>query len=150
MQTTDLYNLFDHFPLIKSHFKGVYPLDKIPRTLPQKFFIIFNRDPSTQSGSHWLCLLRFDLETFEIFDSLGTDFNFLKPHLKFQNAQYVYNTQAFQDTETSSCGLFAAYFAVHRLMNLDEDYQELLAEIFEINPKLNEKEVLNFFAYFIS
>jgi len=150
MQTTDILNLFNHFPLIKSHFKGVHPIDLIPHKIPQKFFIIFNKDLSTQSGSHWICLLRSDDENYEIFDSLGTDVDYIKPFLHFPNANYIYNTEAFQDHETSSCGLFAAFFAIHRLMNLDLDYHEVLSEIFERNTKTNEKKVLKFFAYFIS
>lgn len=150
MQTTDIVNLFDRFPLIKSHFKGVFPVDLIPSKLPQKFFIIFNKDPSTLSGSHWICLLRFDLNNYEIFDSLGTDLNYLKQYLHFPDANYFYNTQPFQDHESSTCGLFASFFAIHRLMNLDLDYHEVLSEIFQINPKSNEKKVLEFFAYFIT
>jgi hypothetical protein len=149
MQTSDIEKLFKHFPLVNSHFKGVFAIDLIPRRLPKRYFFIFNKDPSTRNGSHWLTCIHLDQNKYEIFDSLGTDYEFLKPYLKFPEAEYSYNSAKFQDNESSTCGLFASYYAIHQILNIDLSMDELLREIFEINVKTNEKNVLDFFSYFL-
>lgn len=150
MQTSDILNVIDKFPIIKERFLGCVPLDKIPKSMGKKTCLIFNRDTSDSSGSHWLCLIRSSDNNYEIFDSLGCDFPPLKPFLNFKNAIYFFNSYAFQDPSSSSCGFFSLYYLVHRMMNLDCTFNELLAEIFEANKKTNEKEVMDFFLYFVS
>lgn len=150
MQTSELEKLIKHFPLVNAHFKGVFALDRIPSRLEKRFFFIFNKDESSKNGSHWLTCVHTDKNDYEIFDSLGTtDFNYLRPYLKFPNAEYFYNSAKFQDSESSTCGLFASYYAIHRILNLDMTMEEVLREIFEINVETNENKVLNFFSYFI-
>ena len=150
MQTSDIVNVVKKFPLIEEHFVGVFPLDKIPSSIENKSCLIFNKDTSDSGGSHWLCLIRTFNNNYEIFDSLGCQLSVIKPHLKFKKAVYFYNTNAFQELTSSTCGLFALYYLIHRMMNLQLSYRDLLSEIFCENKQKNENEVMDFFMYFVS
>lgn len=150
MQASDIYNVIDKFPAIKDHFIGVFAIDTIPKSMCKKTCLIFNKDKSDSEGSHWLCLVRTFKNNYEIFDSLGTDFHEIKPFLHFKNAVYHFNAYDFQDIRSSSCGFFSLFFLIHRMMNLDCTYFELLSEIFDVNKTTNENEVLSFFSYFAS
>lgn len=148
MQTSDLVTVFDQFPRIRPYFKGVFPLDKIPVELEERNCVVFNRDTSVSPGSHWIALVRTFKNNYEIFDSLSTNFLEIKPYLNFENPIFHFNLGAFQESTSSTCGLFAAYFCIHRLECLDASYSELLEEIFVTNKSENEKKVLEFFTYF--
>lgn len=147
MQTSDFKIIFSCLPKVKQQFLGAYALDQIPDDKHFKInhSIIFNLDKADQIGSHWLALVRLSQKDFDLFDSQGVKFENLKPFLKFKNASFNFNSEAFQMSSTNSCGLFASYFIIHRLMNLDLNMQELLSEIFESNKEDNEKKVAKFF-----
>lgn len=144
MQSPEFSIFIDKFPCLKQHFAGVFPINQIPRTLLHRSFLIFNKDPHYLKGSHWIALVRLDGTNYQIFDSLGCDFDYLEKYLKFKNAKYTYNTQAFQSENTNTCGLYCLYWLVHRMMSISLSFNELLSEIFEINSSENEKKVLSF------
>jgi hypothetical protein len=146
MQSSSFQVLVDKlFPFLKQYFVGVFPLNKIPKRIKQKSCLIFNMDKAGQSGSHWVALVRTFGNAYEIFDSLGTKFDEIRPHLKFVNATYNYNSGAFQAQGSHSCGLFALYFIVHRSFNYDESFQDILINTFSTDKSENEAAVLNFF-----
>ena len=51
-------------------YKGIYPGDRIPylSKLGQFFCIIFNIDPISKQGRHWIAILRYKTQA-KIFDS---------------------------------------------------------------------------------
>lgn len=149
MQTSDILNVMKNFPAVENCFSGCFPIDKIPRNIAQRSCLIFNLDPSHKTGSHWIALVRRFDNDYEIFNSLGTNFNEIQPFLKFPNAEYEFNIHAFQMSRTSTCGLYAIFFLVHRMMNIDLFFQDLLCDIFTINKSRNEKIVLEFFDEFV-
>jgi hypothetical protein len=153
MQTSDIINVIKKFPIISERFLGCFPLDKLPRKMNEQTCLIFNRDKSDSSGSHWICIIHRFNNDFEIFDSLGCNFPAIQPFLHFKkkdskNPVYFFNSYSFQDTSSSACGLFALYFLIHRMMNLDMTYNELLSEVFVENKIENEQAVIDFFLYF--
>lgn len=148
MQTDEFSVFIDKFPCLKKHFLGVFALNQIPKSMLHRSFLIFNKDPDYLNGSHWIALVRLDGSDYQIFDSLGCDFDFVKKFLKFKNAKFTFNTQAFQSTESNTCGLFCLYWIVHRMMSVDLSFNELLLEIFEINTTENEKKVIDFWHNF--
>lgn len=149
MQTSDIVKVVHKFPAVANCFLGCFAIDKIPDKMPERSCIVFNKDASHLTGSHWLTLVHNSDNNYEIFDSLGTKFQELHPYLKFPNAEFEYNTNAFQLSRTSTCGFYAIYFLVNRMMNIDMDYRTLLSDIFEVNKSENEKLVLEFFNDFV-
>ena len=97
METHEFYYFFNQFPQIKNHFKGVFPIDKLPGTMKNRTFIICNLDPSWQEGSHWIALFKTASKDCEIFDSLGFKPDLVIPFLKFQKFHnIIFNESVFQ------------------------------------------------------
>ena len=57
-----------------SHFLGIYPIDRLPKTLPHRnrkgSCFIVNTDPSHLPGTHWLAVY-VGCNLGEVFDSYG-------------------------------------------------------------------------------
>lgn len=147
MQTTDFRTVFEPFPKVAQKFKGAFPCDLIPTNLLPLECFIFNLDSSKEKGSHWLACICISPEMFEIFDSLGGGVQKLSSLLNIPAEKITCNTESFQLPFTNSCGLFATYFIVHRLMNLDLSLHDLLTEIFDSNKDYNEVLVADFFKH---
>lgn len=153
MQTSDIYSVIERFPLVKERFIGVFPCDLIPSKMDEMTCLIFNLSKSGEKGTHWNALIRnYDEKNgrrkshvYEIFDPLSTNFSFIHPFFKFNNATYYFNSQAFQDPNSSVCGFMCLYFIISRMHNIFEDYNALLSEIFETSKQKNTKIVLDFF-----
>lgn len=80
-------------------FKGVYPLDKIPKKIKNGQTLIFNLDKSNQSGSHWMALFKINNKNY-VYDSFGRKSKELNVPLKTIDAEY----DAEQKMEQSNCG----------------------------------------------
>lgn len=145
MQTSDFNVVFQRLPHVHRKFLGAFALDLIPANLKINDCLIFNLDKSYQRGSHWLGLLCSGPGFYEIFDSQGNSVENLSKILNVPIENITLNHNAVQLPTTNSCGLFAAYFLIHRLMNLDYDFSELLDEIFDTNKNYNEYLVADFF-----
>ena len=143
MQTSDILNVIERFPLVKERFVGVFPCDLIPSKMDEMTCLIFNLSKSGEKGTHWSALIRnyndksdgSKRHIYEIFDPLSTNFYAIHPYLKFKKPTYYFNSQAFQDPESSVCGLMSLYFLISRMHNIFEDYNTLLSEIFETSKK---------------
>lgn len=145
MQTTDFPVVFQTLPKIAKSFLGAFPLDLVPKNLKPLDSLIFNLDTSSQEGSHWLALLCVAPEKFEVFDSLGNTVenvaNLLQVPLHFIEC----NENSVQLPTTNSCGLFGSYFLIHRYMNFDMPFLDLIFDIFDSNKDYNEYVVAEFF-----
>lgn len=143
---SDFKLYFDKVPIIRGHWKGVKSIDCLPKSIPVRQFLIVNLSPSSHPGSHWVVLFRSHKDSLEIFNSLGFDnVNHIKPYFKFNFRTHLsYNNSAVQLTTTATCGFYCIYFAIFRLLNLDQPFDEILDEIFSNDLLLNENKVTNF------
>lgn len=146
MISSDFESFFNHFPNINKNFVGVYSADKMPKSLKINHFFILNTDISSNPGKHWLSVIRTEKKLVEIFDSLGTKIDFINNFFHFRSAtKIIYNESIFQESDSSTCGLFCVYFIINRLYNLDLHFDELLSEIFDVvNKSTNEMKVVEF------
>jgi len=147
MQATEFLKFFDHFPQFKKHFKGIFSIDTLPTKIGYRKFLICNTDTQSGEGKHWIIFGQSEKNCIELFDSLGITEEkkqLLREHCKFEKRQLIFNTTAFQDSNSSSCGLFALYFLIERMFNLDLDFEEILQLIFDSDISKNEKLVLDF------
>ena len=151
METHEFYHFFNQLPSIKNHFKGVFPIDKLPFLMKNRTFIICNLDPSWQEGSHWIAFFKTTPSEVEIFDSLGFKPEVVIPHLKFKKLHNItYNENAFQNKDSILCGKFCIMFCIERLLNPDLSFFELLEEIFDGNVNKNDQIVTNFYQEILS
>jgi hypothetical protein len=145
MFSNEFQTFFEKVPAILPHFVGTFSIDNFPKRLKNRNFFVCNLSPSKEIGSHWITIIKSEPRLIEIFDSLGTKLNVLQPYLHFRGKpKFVFNEGAFQEISSISCGHFAVMFAIERCMNFDMEFKELLAEIFSVDPKINEKIVLDF------
>jgi hypothetical protein len=117
MQSTEFEQYFDFFPYLKKRFCGVFSIDTMPKNISYRHFCIVNTDLSTNSGRHWVVVLRNKKTSFEIFDSLGVTLEkeeILKQHSKFNIKYFDVNQSQFQQNNTSSCGHYCIYYSIQR------------------------------------
>jgi len=147
MLGSDFIEYFNKLPTLLPHFNGVYSINTIPCRIKNRTFSIINVDPKNKPGSHWFVMVKPERGHLEIFDSLGvgSKISLITENLKFnQKLSIEYNETTFQSAESHSCGLFAIYFSVERMFNLDLPFHTLLEEIFENKLDNNEHIVKQF------
>jgi hypothetical protein len=147
MQGNELLEYLAIFPSFQKHFKGLFPIDNLPKSLGYRKFLISNTDVQEGDGKHWISFFQTNNNFIEVFDSLGIDNNkktLLSKYCNFRQKQLVFNTTAFQDSSTSTCGHFVLYFCIERLFNLDLNFKDFLELIFEENVSKNEQLVAEF------
>ena len=145
MLNSEIVDYFEKVPSLKPYFLGVFSIDNFPKKLNERFCFISNMSKSNEIGTHWISCIKSEKKTIEIFDSLGTKIDILKPFLKFKgNPTILYNDCAFQSVTSNTCGYFAITFLVERSFNLDLKYKEVLAETFNIDSEINETMVVDF------
>ena len=76
----------------------------------------------------------------EIFDSLGSELDFLQVYMKI-SAIYEFNTTPVQCSGSRICGPFVLYFIIYRFFNLDLHLIDFLNIFFEENCTANETAV---------
>ena len=139
---------FQKFSNLKNQLQGVYSADTLPREIKKDKFIICNTDVSSGEGKHWYCVLKLENNVLECFDSLGITRekklflanNFRQRYIK----KIKFNVTQVQSSTSDACGLFVLYFIVQRFHNKDENFTDLVNEIFVESHSQNEKVVLEF------
>jgi hypothetical protein len=147
MQSSEFDNYFASFPNIKNHFLGVFSINTLPKLIKYRKFCICNTDVESGNGKHWICFVRSDKDTIELFDSLGVDkekLDLITKYCKFNVKEIIYNETQFQTDFSETCGLFVIYFLIERIFNLDLSFEQLLHDIFYENKLTNEKKVIEF------
>ena len=147
MQGQEFYDYLSLFPNFKNHFKGIFSIDTLPKIIGYRKFIISNTDIQSGEGKHWFCFFQSSKKEIEIFDSLGIDEfkkSLLTKYCSFRLKELIFNTTAFQDLNSSSCGKFVLYFSIERMFNLDLTFEEFLQLIFDENVQKNETLVEEF------
>lgn len=96
-----------------TRFLGVFPIDKIPKSLPFGHALIINLDRSNQPGSHWVALYKSVI--LEYFDPLGQP----PPSQIDIKGPILYNKRKIQHSESVSCGPFAIDFVQRRFAGED-------------------------------
>jgi len=97
---------------------GVFPSDRLPKSMPKSSAIVVNTDPSDKPGTHWVAIFKNVDGTVDYFDSYGfkpmvaTISHFLN---KFKKCHY--NMKRIQGILSSVCGHYCIYFVMQRWKN---------------------------------
>lgn len=117
MNTYQLEQVLGSDPYLQcTGYLGVYPidaLDGIPKKYPSCF--VFNTDPSTENGEHWIGIFRKNREIGYYFDSYGIHPFYRKDisSLLQTCANWKFNQKAFQSLHTTTCGQYVCFFLLH-------------------------------------
>ena len=140
MNNIQIGSLLSSCSLTKRHFHGIYASDTLPNnphTKPSSY--ICNLDPSTMSGSHWVCFY-FPLKGLpEYFDSFG--FPPTKNFENFLGYSYIYNPGFIQYPLSTVCGQYCIYYLWQRALN--KSMYTILSEFDSENLLYNDMLVNN-------
>ena len=98
--------------IAKKIFKGVFPRDKLPKSITFPSCFIFNTKPSTHNGEHWLAIFYNSNKEATFFDSYGfhpNKFNMVK-YLENTSKNWILNDTQIQGVLSSSFGYYCIYF----------------------------------------
>ena len=98
--------------LLGVKFKGVFPSDKIPKLNDLSPYCILNVDKSTESGSHWVALVKNGEDSI-LYDSFGRGSKLI-PALRFSgNGRIISDTDDSEQTlDATDCGARSLGFCV--------------------------------------
>lgn len=122
MTSNQLWLAMQQDPATRKQLGGIFPNDLLiqhhPVMRPQIIFV--NTAPVSHPGKHWTAFYYplADTEPIEYFDSTGTNpVNYrgsFKLFLRGQKSGYIYCTKRLQNPESSVCGEYCLYYAIHR------------------------------------
>lgn len=123
MNTLQIDKILKMDPRTKSVFRGVYPVDMMPKVLEYPSSFVFNCSESQQQGSHWVAIYlpAYGVEG-EFFDSYGNSPNYYDPRFGefiLQNANgYNFNSTDLQGLFSDVCGQYVIMYLYYRSRNI--------------------------------
>ena len=128
---------------LSQQFGGVFPSDYIPKITKYPIGFIFNNQPSTKAGMHWVAFYFPSKHESEFFDSYGLrPSNYSKNFTTFINKRHLdINEISLQSLNTAVCGDYSLFFLWSRVRGKSI---EEIDKIFTKNTINNDKFVLHF------
>ena len=125
MLGSEIEQYFKSHPLLKRHFLGIFASDQIGQiSFRNKTFAVVNTDTLEGEGQHWFLVMRSKAET-DCFDSLGISKEEVQKRLGYKR-NLNFNESAVQPVSSANCGVYVIYFALVRLLNYDETFEQAL------------------------
>ena len=86
---------------------GTYASDMIPKILPKPYSLILNLDKSTEPGSHWVAICKFN--ELEVYDTYARE-NIHQLSKFLKNKKYIANDRIGQSLDSDACGQHCVYY----------------------------------------
>ena len=143
LSSDELTQLATSDSLLNAHFQGVFPSDVIPKIEQYHAGFIFNNEPSTEAGMHWLAFYFPEKGQSEFFDSYGFPPEFYTPNFTkcIKNSKRHINTKLLQSMDTAVCGDYSLFYLWHRVRGKSI---EKIDNIFTENTRLNDRMTVSF------
>ena len=127
----------------KKHFLGVFPRDRLPEINKFPSSLVFNTDPSTLPGAHWIAMYIDEYQKCTFFDSFGfkPDFFGLESYLNRISSNVEYNSKRLQGSNSSTCGHYCIFFILLKSRNFS--LETILDMFSKSNFKLNDFLIRN-------
>ena len=120
LTTLDIEKAIGQEPCAAEEFWGVYARDQLPSTVPYPSVMVWNTDPASEPGEHWVAAYFTEKGIGEYFDSYG-----LPPPKPFKNymdqhsVEWNWNKARLQELWTSACGHFCVFYVIYRSKGID-------------------------------
>ena len=122
---------------------GIYSKDKIPKLIPNTFYIINMQNSDAGNGTHWVSMYYNVYENY-YFDAFG--FNCPK-EIQEKLMNYSYSKKDIQDINSSSCGWYCIAFIKFLYKRpFKRDFYDCFINLFSKDTKNNEvilKQILD-------
>ena len=119
LTSIELDNLIQRYSdkATKQAFIGVFPIDNLPRYLPQlPILLIVNIDSSNLPGKHWKAVYISSEKIGEVFDSLALPIGiYLQRWMNTFSQKWTVSKRRIQNPLSATCGAFTLYFVLNRL-----------------------------------
>ena len=106
---------------------------------------IFNKDTSSQGGSHWLLLVFQNNETAYLFDSFGYKPQFYNLEDVLEGYNCIYNEIRLQSKNSNVCGYFCIYVAYMLAYNVP--FNDIING-FDVDYIVNDYTVVEYISTF--
>ena len=118
MNTLDIERVLSRLPI----HTGVFAVDQRPDCLGLPGAYVFNLEPSTKEGTHWVAVFITRTHRAEYFDSFGR-----RPPIELEDylKKYIveYNDKIIQNPLSAACGAHCISFLYHRYKGIKmKDY----------------------------
>lgn len=121
MNTLEIWNALSTNVHTKKYFKGVFPLDRIPKFIKNKpALLVVNTDKSNKPGSHWVAIYLPLKGNAEYFDSYGIKpmhDEFIQFFKRQKFVKVLYNNIQLQNYFSTVCGEYCCVFLLQRTKN---------------------------------
>ena len=146
MNTAQIAYALGHDPKTSKKFCGVFPSDKLPRTIDRyPCGLVVNTDPSTKPGMRWLGIFLTSPQKGEWFDSYGKPPEFYGPvFTEFMNKhcdEWEWNDCKLQSDWSVVCGHYCIFYVAHRARGYS---MKKIVQLFGNDTVLNDSKVLWF------
>ena len=143
MNTEQIEKILKGDAYAKQIFKGVYPRDKIPTVVKYPSAYVFNSDPSSKPGEHWIALYFDKKRRGEYFDSygVGPQMHNLNNFMEKNSSIWTCNTALIQGPFSITCGHYCVYYLMCRCRGMS--MKKILLN-FDTNLAKNDQRVLTF------
>ena len=125
-------------------FGGVVAHDELPNKLKVQEFYICNTAKSNEGGRHWFLLHRRNKDTVIVFDSLGTNQNYIAKHFGHLKGSIDFTSKQLQPDESSMCGEYVMYAICCLYFNADQTFEDVMKHYFSTDMQENERRVKEF------
>lgn len=122
MNTEQLKGMLNRYKCLRDTCVEITAINVLPKDVPPIYpqLYIVNTDPLPNPGKHWVCVILYNYDKIDYFDSLGRPAeyygvdlqNFL--HRNGQKPNFI--QRRLQSAKSDLCGLYVIYFAVMRLI----------------------------------
>ena len=101
-------------------FLGVYPSDKLPKSIQPPVGLIANTDPQSKPGKHWVAFFIDHDRNGEYFDSYGQQpvVKSFQTFLNKNTSEFLCNNQRIQGPLSSVCGQYCIFYIIHRVKDI--------------------------------
>jgi hypothetical protein len=124
----------------EGYFLGVLAANELKSALQAakpKSFCVANTARNSEEGTHWYTVFKPTEESLEIFDSLGLTEAAARSRVG-NVRQCHFNVSQVQLPDSKTCGKFAVYFAIFRVLSYPEPFQDIFEEAFTSDLHKNE------------
>lgn len=141
MFASEFIDICEKHEILKAHFQGAHKLTGLKKVKNNQFLLWNSTD---DVGQHWRILYKPEVNILECFDPLGISKEMLVKIINFDpKSRVIYNSSAVQPQHSQLCGYYCLWFIITRLLNADQNFEEILNEQLGSDLNENEKIILN-------
>jgi len=137
MNTIQLTSIMKCHPATKQLYLGTFSVDNLPKKVVYPSCLIFNNQPSTLPGQHWIAVYFSEKRKSEFFDSLGKSPSYygIEDYLKLHSIEIIWSERILQSNNSEYCGFYCLLFLICRCKSRSLKYFLNLFDKAIINDK---------------